>query len=358
MHLVNSKFHILIKPVVALLLALISVWVILLVAGYDAKLALSALYDASFKNPKALGTMLNRSCPLLFTGLAVAIAYRSNVLNIGAEGQFLAGTIAATWVGVSFASLPGFLLIPFMFLGGALAGAVVAYIPALLKIRLGVSEVITTIMFNYIFKYFVDALVRGPMKNTSQAEAQSWPIAEQAELTRLFPSSKLHIGFFLGILCAILLSILLFKTYFGYEIRAVGFNHNAAMTNGINVNRSMLYAMLLSGGLAGIAGTIEICNVHYLSAGISPGYGYTAIAVSLLANNHPIGIIFTSTIFGFLSAGSTAMQRVAGISSTFVQVFQGLIVIFVAIAAQQNSLRHKVKVRTGSNTGKTTKKEV
>ena len=208
---------------------------------------------------------------------------------------------------------------------------------------MGVSEVITTIMFNYIFKYFVEALVRGPMQNTSQAEAQSWPIAEQAELAYIIPGTKLHIGFFLGTLCAILLSLLLFKSFLGFEIRAVGLNHVAAQTNGINVNRTILYAMLLSGGLAGIAGTIEICNVHYLSIGISPGYGYTAIAVSLLAGNNPLGVVFTSTIFGFLSAGSTAMQRIAGISSTFVQVFQGLIVIFVAIAAQKGSLHIRKK---------------
>jgi simple sugar transport system permease protein len=336
MNTVKEKMKLLIQPMLAMILAIITVWMILKIAGYDAGLTFQALMDASFKNMKSVGTMLNRSAPLLFAGLAVAVAFRSNVINIGAEGQLLFGAIAATCVGYYGSALPGFLLITLMIISGALAGAFWGFIPGVLKATLGVSEVITTIMFNYVAKFFISFLVRGPMGNPIYITPQSFYIAEQAMLPSLIPGTKLHIGFFLGVVAAIILYVILFKFYFGFEIRAVGFSSSAAKTNGINVNKTMILTMIISGGLAGIGGAIEVGAIHYLSDTLSPGYGFTAIAVSVLAANNPLGIIFTSGIFGFLSAGSTAMQRVAGVSGTFVQVFQGLIVIFVSIAAVKN----------------------
>lgn len=336
-----------IRPAFAVLLALVTIWIILILAQYDAAVAFGALFEAGLKNMKALGNVLNRACPLLFTGLAVAFAFRGNVINIGAEGQFLAGTIAATWAGITFVALPGYLLIPLMLVMGALAGALWGFVPGILKAKLGVSEVITTIMFNYIALHIIGALVRGPMQDISQAEPQSYPIARQAFLPSIIPGTKLHFGFLLGIIVAVILFVLLFKTYFGYEVRAVGYSQTAAKTLGISVNRTSIYAMLIAGGLAGIGGAIEIGNNHYLLESISPGYGFTAIAVSILASNNPIGVIFSSLLFGFLSAGSTAMQRTAGISATFVEVFQGLIVIFIAIAAEQSLTRRRRGKKTG-----------
>ncbi|MEL7608527.1 MAG: ABC transporter permease [Bacillota bacterium] len=330
-----------IRPACAVLLALGIIWVILILAQYDAALAFKALFEAGFKNIKAFGNVLNRACPLLFTGLAVAFALRGNMINIGAEGQFLAGTMAATWTGIAFFPLPGFILIPLMLLMGAFAGAAWGFFPAILKAKLGVSEVITTIMFNYVALHIIGALVRGPLQDITQAEPQSYPIAKQAFLPSIIPGTKMHFGFLLGIIFAVVLYILLFKTYFGYEVRAVGHSHTAAKALGISVNRTSIYAMLIAGGMAGIGGAIEIGYNHYLLESISPGYGFTAIAVAILASNNPIGVIFSSLLFGFLSAGSTAMQRAAGVSATFVEVFQGLIVIFIAIAAETNTVQRR-----------------
>lgn len=343
--MILKRLRSLVKPLIAIALALLIVWFVLVLASYDAGKAFTALWDAGFKDMKAFASVLNRSCPLLFTGLAVAFAMRSNMMNIGAEGQFLAGTIAATWVGISFTGLPGWLLIILMIVTGAIAGAFIGFIPAILKVRMGVSEVITTIMLNYIVQCFVGALIRGPMMDTSQAEPQSYYIAEQAFLPSIIPGTRAHIGFALGVVIAIILYIVLFKTYFGYEVRAVGLNQVAAQTMGIASARTAVYAMIIAGACGGIGGALEIGYNHYLLESISPGYGFTAIAVSILVSNNPIGVIFSSFLFGFISSGSTAMQRTAGVSSTFVQLFMGLIVIFVAVAAESNSTTKRRKVK-------------
>lgn len=329
-----DKLRSFIKPFTAILVAFIIGWAILVIANYNAFNAFAALWNAGFKNMKSFANVLNKSTPLLFTGIAVAFSFRGNVFNIGAEGQFLLGAAAATWVGITFTHLPGFILIPMILISGAIGGAACAYIPGYLKAKLKVSEVITTIMFNYIALEFVGFLVRGPFKDATQAEPQSYMIAKNGFLPYILPGTKLHLGFVLGIVIAVIIFILLFKTYFGYEVRAVGFNATAAKVGGIDVQKTTINTMMISGAIAGIGGAIELAGTtHYLLETISPGYGFTAIAVSILVGNNPIGVIFSSLLFGFLSAGSTAMQRAADVSSSFVNVFQGVIIIFVAIAA-------------------------
>ena len=338
------------KPALAILGAVITSYLLLVLAGYDAPVAFGALYDATFKTMRTFGNTLNKACPLLFTGIAVAFSFRCNVFNIGTEGQFLLGAIAATVVGITFTGLPGIVLILFMLVAGIVAGMAWGLLPGYLKAKRGVSEVITTIMFNYIALQLVGYLVRGPIKDIAQAEPQSFVIAQQGFLSYLLPDTRLHIGFFLGCIFAVIIYFLLFKTYFGYEVRAVGFNNTAAKCGGINVSRTMVLTMLISGGLAGLGGAIELAgNSHYLLENISPGYGYTAIAVSILASNNPIGIIFSSLLFGFLSAGSTAMQRAADVSASFVNIFQGVIIIFIAIAAVSQKKTKRVVVGGGKD---------
>lgn len=322
------------KPALAILGAILLSCILLLAFGYNPAEAFSALWKASFENMRVFGTMLNKASPLLFTGVAVAIAYRGSVFNIGAEGQFLAGAVAATWIGINFTYMPGVLLMILMILGGAVAGAAWAFIPGLLKAKYGISEVITTIMFNYIAIQLVGFLVRGPLRDRGQAEPQSYAIAAQGYMPYLLPGTKLHPGFLIGVIVAIIIFILLFKSYFGYEVRAVGNNNIAAKYAGISVNKTVILTMLISGALAGMGGAFELAGgSHYLYEKISSGYGYTAIAVSILANNNPIGVIFSSMLFGFLKTGSTAMQRSIGISASFADIVQGIIIVFVAVAA-------------------------
>lgn len=322
------------KPALAIVGAVLLSCILLLAFGYPPLEAFASLWKASFDNMRVFGTMLNKSCPLLFTGVAVAIAYRGSVFNIGAEGQFLAGAIAATWVGITFTYMPGILLMILMVMAGAVAGAAWAFVPGLLKSKYGISEIITTIMFNYIAIQLVGFLVRGPLRDRGQAEPQSYAIAGQGYMPYLIDKTKLHPGFLVGVIVAILIFILLFKSYFGYEVRAVGNNNIAAKYAGISVNTTMVLTMVISGALAGMGGAFELAGgSHYLYEKISSGYGYTAIAVSILANNNPIGVIFSSMLFGFLATGSTAMQRSIGISASFANIVQGIIIVFVAVAS-------------------------
>lgn len=330
------------KPLLAIVGSLVVSALLLMVFDYPVGQAFQSLWEASFKNPRVFGNMLNKASPLLFTGVAVAIGNRGSVFNIGAEGQFLLGAVAATWVGITFTTLPGPVLMVLMILAGAVAGAAWAFIPGILKAKLAISEVITTIMFNYIALQLVGFLVRTVLRDRNQAEPQSYAIAEQGNLPYLF--AKMHPGFMFGCIVAVVIFILLFKSHFGYEVRAVGFNRTASKYAGISVNKTMVITMLISGALAGMGGAFELAGgAHYLYEKISAGYGYTAIAVSVLANNNPIGVIFSSMLFGFLDTGSTAMQRSIGVSASFADIVQGVIIIFVAVAAVSRAKRVRNK---------------
>jgi len=331
-----------IKPLIAIASSLILGALILYFAGYDTGKAFTAIYSATFRNLFAFTGTVNRSSPLIFVGLAVAIAFRGNVFNIGAEGQLLMGAVFATLTGITFTSLPGFILIPLMILSGALGGAIWALLPGLLKARFEVSEVITTIMFNYIALNLIGYLVRGPIMDRTQVEPQSVTIAIQGFLPSLIPGTRLHLGFILGIVLAVVVYALLFKTYMGFELRAVGNNRDAARCAGISVERTITSTMLISGALAGIGGAIELADIHYLLEGISPGHGYTGISVAVLANSNPLGVILSSFLFGALSSGATTMQRMAGVSASFVGIFQGLMITAIALATVvQGSGRQK-----------------
>lgn len=332
-----------VKPLVAILSSLAIGAVILFAAGYNVPTAFDALFSATFRNLFAFTMTINRSSPLIFVGLAVAIAFRGSVFNIGAEGQLLMGAVFATLVGITCRGLPGLVLIPLMILSGAVGGAFWAYIPSLLKARFQVSEVITTIMFNYIALNFIGWLVRGPIKDSAQAEPQSFTIARQAFLPSLYPGTRLHLGFILGMLLAVALYVVLFKTRFGFELRAVGLNRDASRCGGIDVERTIVSTMLLSGALAGIGGAIELGDIHYLLEGISPGYGYTGISVAVLASSNPLGVILSSLLFGALSSGASTMQRMAGVSASFIGIFQGIMIIAIALASVAQSLPVRVK---------------
>ncbi|MEL7610371.1 MAG: ABC transporter permease [Bacillota bacterium] len=321
------------KPALAVAMAAGLCWLLLAFSGYDAGLGFTSLYEATFKNLRMFGNMLNKACPLLFCGLAVGFSFRGNVFNLGADGQFLMGAVAATWVGIALSSLPGFLLIPAIMIAGALGGALWGLCPGYFKARYQVPEVITTIMFNHIALQFVAYLVRYPLKDTTQINPQSAPIAAQGQLGYMLEGTKLHAGFLAGCIIALLIFFLLFKTYLGFEIRSVGYNRVAAKFGGVNISRMTVATMLISGALAGLGGAFEIAgSSHYLYEVISSGYGYTAIAVAILAMNNPIGIVFSALLFGFLNAGTTAMQRAINVSASFVDLFQVIIIIFVAIA--------------------------
>lgn len=276
---------------------------------------------------------LVRATPLLITGLAVALAFRAGLWNIGAEGQFLAGAVAAAWIGTSWpigSPVVALFVVPLV---AGVCGALWAAIPALLKVRFGVIEVITTIMLNFVAEHLVSALVHGPLQEAARTYPQSDPIATGMRLAPLVAGTRLTWGLPIGVVLSVALWLWLARTTAGFELRAVGANPAAArVSGGINVNRVMLLTFLTSGALAGLAGAIEVSGVTFaLYERLSPGYGYTAIAVALLARLHPLWIVPSALFFGALESAAASLQRTAGVPSVVVYAVEAAIIIGVVI---------------------------
>jgi ABC-type uncharacterized transport system permease subunit len=309
-----------------------------LVAGFIAVIgsnplqAYQALLKGSLGSTNGIAETLVRTTPLLLAGLGVTIAFRCGIWNIGAEGQIYMGALGATAVGLYAPPLPIGIHLPLVIVAGFVAGGLWGALPGFFKARWNVNEIITTIMMNYLAINLVSYMVAKPMKDPSRMI----PVPQTAELARsawlpiLIPTTRAHAGIFLAAAMAIVVYFLLWKTTLGYEIKAVGANPIAARHGGISVGRSIVLAMFLSGGLAGLAGASEISGVlHYLLDGFSPGYGNLAIAVALFGGLHPLGVTFSALFFGALMVGSDAMQRAVGVPSTTVFFIQGLVIIFV-----------------------------
>jgi len=310
-------------------------------SGFAVMPAVQALVRGSLGSWYATGSgTLVRATPLILTGLAVAIAFRAGVFNIGAEGQFLVGAAAGTAVALTIDSAPSPLLIPAILVVGAGAGALWAWIAAVLRARFHVLEVISTIMLNFLAAYLVSYLVRGPMQEPTHIYPQTISIASAARLPRFAASTRLHVGFAIAVLACVVAWWMIRYAAAGFRLRAVGANAHAARTAGqIDVDRVATRAFLASGALAGVAGAIEVCGVTYaLYENISPGYGYTAIAVALLARLNAAAVVATGVLFGALEAGATAMQRDAGVPSVAVSVIEAGIILAL-VAAQRAQIR-------------------
>ncbi len=277
-----------------------------------------------------IGDALVRATPLILAGLAVAIAFRAGVLNIGAEGQLLAGAAASAAVGVKAGAL-GIALIPLALLAGVAAGAIWAGIAAELKKRFHVLEIISTIMLNFIAIHLVSYLVRGPLQEPTRIYPQTESLPLTAQLPVIAPGTRLHLGFLVSILIACALAWMIRNTAAGFRIRAVGYSRTAAASAGmIDVERTSYRVFLLSGALAGLAGAVEVSGVTFaLYENISPGYGYTAIAVALIARLNPIGVIVSGIFFGILETGASALQRDFGIPSSIALVTEALLILLV-----------------------------
>lgn len=319
---------------VALLVGIAVLALGLSLGGYDPVLSLGALWRGAFGSWYAItSATLVRAVPLIILGLGIALAFRAGVFNIGAEGQFYAGAIAAAWVGVHVAAWPSLAAIGAVWLGAAIAGILWIAIPALLKVRFGVLEVISTLLLNFVADAMVSYAVTGPMQETKGIYPQSDAIALTARLP-VFPGSRLHAGFLVALVLAILLWLLITRTAWGFRLRAVGLGPLAAEVSGrIRTGRVVAIALLWSGALAGLGGGVEISGVTYaLFQNLSPGYGFTAIAVALLARLHPLGVILTGLLFGALEAGAQGMQREAGVPAVAVQVAEAVVILVIVLA--------------------------
>ena len=317
----------LIGPVFSIAAALGIGALFIIASGKDPIKAYSALVSGAFGSPYRIGETFVAATPLILMSLGMIVAFKTSVFNIGGPGQEHMGAILATWVGINL-TLPSFIHIPLMVISGFVGGAVWALVPALLKAKMGINEVVVTIMMNYLGIYFVGYLVTGPMMLPG-----AWiPMTPYIQATARLPVlvGRLSGDFIVALLAIPLVYLLMSRTVLGYKLRVVGENRTAARYAGINITKSIVISMIISGGLVGIAGMGEIAGLFYfVQEGFSPGYGYTCIPVALLANLNPWGTLPAAVIFGMLYSGGLAMKAVSGVPQALTDVLQGLILIFI-----------------------------
>ncbi|MFA5527387.1 MAG: ABC transporter permease [Peptostreptococcales bacterium] len=328
-------------PLLAIIVGFIIGAFLILLAGKDPGVAYLALFQGSLGGMDKLGETFFKMTPILLTGLSFSIAFRTGLFNIGGEGQFLMGAITAVAIGWFGQGLPHLPLIILMILGAFLAGGLWASIAGVLKAKIGIHEVITSIMLNYTALYLVNYIVRAVLNPSvlsgTKAEAHTVALPLVARLTKfkdifpIFGRSSAHTGILIAVGIAIIMYFVLFKTTLGYELRSGGLNPDAAEYGGIPKARNILTAMALSGAIAGIAGAINVMGITYYVAQspATPGYGFEGIAVGLVGGLHPIGIIASSFLFGILSNGARRMQ-LAGIPKEVITIIQGIIIVFIA----------------------------
>lgn len=324
---------------VVFFVSLLAIFAALMVAGIFFQIygvspirAYQLILRGSLGSRFGLTETVRRAIPLLLCGVGLTVAFRALFWNIGAEGQLLLGAVAAAGVAL-FTGLPDQLLLPAMFIGGFIGGAAWGLIPAILKVKLGVNDVITTLMMNYIAIYIVEWLIHGPWKGPSMrgfAYTDTFPRA--AWLPTIYGTRIHWPTLVLGLVLAALMYILVTRTKSGFEIRVIGENPDAARFAGINPLKTTLLVMLISGGFAGLAGVGEVAGIHQRLLGpshISMGYGYTAIIVAWLARRNPLAVIVTSLLFGVIMTGGDVIRVSLGLPFQFINVFNGLILFFL-----------------------------
>jgi simple sugar transport system permease protein len=341
MGILGSVWNAIGVPLLAVLTAVVVGGVVIAVAGGNPFAAYLGLIQGAFGSTRALSETAVWASPYIFAGLAVALAFKGGLFNIGAEGQLALGAVASAWVGYALPGIlgvpiPAAIHLPLTVAAGMLAGGVWGAIPGWLKARTGGHEVINTIMMNYIALNTVSYLLNGPMKdpNPLNVIARTPEIVEGARFMPIFEGYRIHWGFVLAILVAILVWFLLWKTTLGFEIRTAGTNPDAAKYAGVNVARTIVLSMTFSGMLAGLAGAIEVAALNFRhELGFSIGYGFDAIAIALLAKSHPLGVILSAILFGAMRNGGTRMQFLTQIPVDVISVIQALILLFVAADA-------------------------
>ena len=309
--------------------------VMLLLLKANPLTAYAALANGVFGNMYGFTQSLAKATPLLLVGLGICIAFRASVINIGGEGQIIAGALMATWFSLHFRTWPGYLLLPSTMIMGFLAGGAWGFIPGILKVRFSVNEILSTVMMNAIAIQLMNFLLRGPLMDPRGVEEgtflpQSERVPHQVWLPRLIPQTLLHVGALIAVVLAVAVYIFLWRTTIGYRIRAVGLNREASRHAGINVPVYQALSLTLAGGFAGLAGVFEVIGVqHRLMDGITSGYGFSGIVAALFGGLHPLGLIPASWLFGSLLVGADKMQRAVQVPSALIDTVLGLVVMFV-----------------------------
>ena len=318
----RSTFRMIALPVLALIFAMAICAVLVMLSGASPFQVFGLMVKGALGSRFAALETLTRATPLIFTGLAAAVAFRAKLWNIGAEAQLYIGAVMTVVMGTGLLPLPWPILWPVLMISAMLGGALVLSVPTFLKTRFGVDEVVTTLLLNFVALLFVSMLLEGVLKDPmGLGWPQSKKVLADAVLPRLVSGKRLHLGFVIAILAAVVVWIIDRRSALGYEMRAVGHNAKAAHFAGIPVNTVLAKTALLSGGLAGLAGWSEVTGVKgNLTLDLSPGFGYTGIVVAMLAMLHPLGVIASAIFVAAVFVGADAMSRTAGVPSYIAQV--------------------------------------
>lgn len=333
-----------------LLITIVTGTILIMACGADPAEAYSLFFRGIFGTPAAFAEIFVKSCPLILTGLGCAVAYRTGFFNIGAEGQFYVGAMATTIVALNWNALPGIPRIIAALVVGFLAGGVWALLAAICKAKFNISEIIVTIMMNYIAINFLGYAVRSFLMDPEGNVPQSAKIDKSVQLGNLIPATRFHVGILIAIVCVIVVWFFLEKTTMGYELKAVGLNKRGSACNGISVMKNIVLSAFLSGGLAAAAGGIEVLAIQKkLLEGISSNCGYTAVLVALVAFNNPLGVLFVAIFYAAMQVGAGSMQRQLGVPSAIVNILIGLVVVLILGRELFHFKKKQSKVKKGGN---------
>lgn len=331
----NGVFY----SVIALFFAMATSGIILAVCGYNPFTAYLAIFSGAFGSLRGIAQTLTQATPLIFTGMAFTLTKKTSLINLGVEGQMYFGALGSALIGIMDLGLPPFVHILLAILSGMIFGGVYGAVVGFLKVKFGSNEVVSGVMLNSIAIYFIGYLLNGPLLAEGSSVAQTERIVKTAQLPRVFAQYQVTIMFFISIIVCIFMKWFINQTTLGYEMRCVGINNKASETAGINIGFSLFFALCVSGAIAGLAGVNQVLGVdRRLINDFSPGYGFNGIAVSALAADNTIGVIFAGIIFGMLEAGAIEVNRSTGIPVEFVDVIQAMVIIFVSAPLLVNEL--------------------
>jgi general nucleoside transport system permease protein len=347
-----STAHTILVPVLSIGAGLVVISLIFAISGANPLYAFVKIFSGSFGSRFGLKETVTKAIPLLLIGAGLAVAYRAKFWNIGAEGQLLMGAVFGTWVGLNLGEgLPAWLIIPMMFIAGFIGGALMGAIPALLKIRFSVNEVISTLMLNYICAEFLTFLIVGPWKGKTKFGFPYTDDLPPSAVLSVIPGSRIHVlTLVLGLVVVLVLAVVIYKTRFGYEVRVIGENPEAARYAGIDFLKTTVIVMIISGGTAGLAGIGEVAGIHHqlsYPAAVSSGYGFTAIIVAWLAKLNPAFVIVSAFFFAGILVGGDAIQLSLGLPAATVAVFNGVLLVFLIMG--DFFLKHNVRLQSTRN---------
>jgi simple sugar transport system permease protein len=332
----------LLAPIWAVLAALVPAGILILLAGANPLDAYWQIVVSAVGSRLSITETLARATPLILTGLAAAVAFRVRLWNIGGEGQFYLGALAAAALGhAALSGLPGWAGIPVLLASGAVIGGLFLLGPLLLRLRFGVDEVVTTLLLNFIAILFVSMMIEGPLKDPlAFGWPQSVPVSPDMVLPKLIPRTRLHIGLLIAIAAAVAVWALNARTVFGFESRAAGLNPKAATFAGLSLTRTLVAVACLSGGLAGLAGAIEVTGLKgYVTTDLSPGYGYAGIVVAMLAAQNPIGVVGAAIFVAIVFVGADGMSRALGVPSFIADVIVAISLLTMLISLMLTTYR-------------------